>query len=54
MKPGNLFIQGAKSGGRRKMRIPVGRFRIFAESVIFYANISIRKEHYHGKKTVYF
>ena len=21
MKPGNLFMQGAKSGGRRKMRI---------------------------------
>ena len=30
MKPGNLIIQGAKSGGRRKMRI---RFLAHIESV---------------------
>ena len=30
MKPGNLIIQGAKSGGRRKMRI---RFLTHIESV---------------------
>ncbi len=29
MKPGNLLIQGAKSGGRRKMRIRYSAHRIF-------------------------
>ncbi len=29
MKPGNLLIQGAKSGGRRKMRIRYSTRRIF-------------------------
>ncbi len=28
MKPGNLFIQGAKSGGKRKMRIRYSTRRI--------------------------
>ena len=29
MKPSNLFIQGAKSGGKRKMRIRYNAHRVF-------------------------
>ncbi len=29
MKPGNLLIQGAKSGGKREMRIRYSAHRIF-------------------------
>ena len=49
MKPGNLFIQGAKSGGRRKMRIRLSAHRIFG--VRFF--IFNRKDKNNGKKTIY-
>ena len=29
MKPSNLFIQGAKSGGKREMRIRYNAHRVF-------------------------
>ncbi len=35
MKPGNLLIQGAKSGGRRKMRIRYSAHRIFGVRFFF-------------------
>ncbi len=35
MKPGNLFIQGAKSGGKRKMRIRYNAHRIFGVRFLF-------------------
>ena len=39
MKPGNLLIQGAKSGVRRKMRVRIAKtFRIFGTS-FFAANV---------------
>lgn len=52
MKPGNLFIQGAKSGGKRKMRIWSDFFtRIRSSGVrFFYLQKGKNK---HGKKTLY-
>ena len=35
MKPGNLLIQGAKSGGKREMRIRYSIHRIF-DVCVFY------------------
>ena len=54
MKPGNLLIQGAKSGGKREMRIrythiesvDVRFFIIFIDFLV--------KGHYYGKETLYF
>ena len=37
MKPGNLLIQGAKSGGKRKMRIRLSAHRIFGVRFLFYS-----------------
>ena len=43
MKPGNLFFQGAKSGGRRKMRNSIhDASESCAESVIFYAAFQVK------------
>ena len=50
MKPGNLIRQGAKSGGKRKMRIRYTHIESFG--VRFY--FIYRKDNYHGKKTLYF
>ena len=54
MKPGNLFIQGAKSGGKRKMRISI---LTHIESSVcgfsFSDSVTERKEKQNGKKTFY-
>ena len=57
MKPGNLFKQGAKSGGKRKMRIRsnCNAHRIFGVR-FFFVRTNLRrkrKENKHGKKTLY-
>ena len=64
MKPGNLLIQGAKSGGRREMRIRythIGsfgvRFFMFLAGKPFFQPTVIDKllkGHYYGKETFYF
>ena len=51
MKPGNLCKQGAKSGGRRKMRIRYTH--IGSVGVRFFILLCERKEKNYGKKTVY-
>ena len=43
MKPGNLFIQGAKSGGKRKMRIRYGTRRIFGVCSFFVNSACVRE-----------
>ena len=52
MKPGNLFIQGAKSGGRRKMRI---RFTRIESSVcgFFIEKNRIERNLCYGKEIIY-
>ncbi len=50
MKPGNLIRQGAKSGGKRKMRIRYTHIESFG--VRFY--FIYRKDNSNGKKTLYF
>ena len=49
MKPGNLLIQGAKSGGKRKMRIRYTH--IESVGVRFFV---IKKGKSYGKKIIYF
>ena len=51
MKPGNLIYQGAKSGGRRKMRIRYTH--IGSVGVRFFILLCERKDNYYGKKTIY-
>ena len=52
MKPGNLLIQGAKSGGKRKMRIRYSTRRILDVCIFDFWDIE-RKNRKHGKKTLY-
>ena len=53
MKPGNLCKQGAKSGGRRKMRIRYHAHRVFGVRFFMVEDHMDRKEKNNGKKTVY-
>ena len=43
MKPSNLFIQGAKSGGKRKMRIRYNAHRVFGVRFFLLGAASIGK-----------
>ena len=51
MKPGNLLSQGAKSGGRRKMRIRYTHIESFGVRFLFCVK---RKDNDYGKKIIYF
>ena len=53
MKPGNLLIQGAKSGGERKMRI---RYKHIESFGVHFLSIldNERTKYYNGKETFYF
>ena len=53
MKPGNLCKQGAKSGGRRKMRIRYTHIESVGVRFFDFCCAKERKNNY-GKKTVYF
>ena len=53
MKPGNLLIQGAKSGGKREMRIRYTHIESVGVRFFFFGQ-NDRKDDYYGKKTVYF
>ncbi len=50
MKPGNLLIQGAKSGGKRQMRIRY--FRTSSPTVCGF--LLIGKDENYGKEIIYF
>ena len=40
MKPSNLFIQGAKSGGKREMRIRYNAHRVFGVRFFYFRRSS--------------
>ena len=57
MKPGNLLVQGAKSGGKRKMRIRYYAHRVLDVRFFLYFDTTLyikERNYHHGKETVYF
>ena len=52
MKPSNLFIQGAKSGGKREMRIRYNAHRVFGVR-FFCVRMSEEKGINYGKAYFY-